>query len=87
MEQEDQIDVSMTGVESLERDQGVTDTPTANSDGAWMMGLQETGYKLGARSDEARNLGNWKRRDEELKKLGTTQEQEDREIFIVHKEM
>ena len=53
---------------------GVTDTPTANFDRAWMMGLRATGYKLGARSDEARNLGSWERRGEELKKLGTTQE-------------
>ena len=32
----------------------------------------------GAKSDEARNSGSWKRRDEELK-LGTTREHEDRD--------
>ena len=54
------------------------DTPTADSRGARMMGLQATGYELGARSDEARNSGSWERRGEELTMLGTTQEKEDR---------
>ena len=38
----------------------VMETPTTDSDGARMMGLQPMGYELGARSDE------------ELKKLGAT---------------
>ena len=33
----------------------VTDTPTADWDKAWMMGLRTAGYELGARSDEVRN--------------------------------
>ena len=44
-----------------------------------MMGLQATGYELGARSDEARNSGSWEQQGDELKKLGTTQEHEDRD--------
>ena len=48
------------------------DTPTTFSNKALMMGLQ-------TRSDEARNLGSWERRGEELKTLGTTQEHEDRD--------
>ena len=31
------------------------DTLSTDWDGAQMMGLRETGYELGARSDEARN--------------------------------
>ena len=30
----------------------VTDTPSTDYDGAWMMGLRTTSYKLGGRSDE-----------------------------------
>ena len=37
------------------------------------------GDELGTRSDKARNSGSWERRGEELKKLGTTQEHEDRD--------
>ena len=58
----------------LEGIQTVTDTPIVDSDEAQMMGLWAMGFELGARSDKARNSGSWKRRGEELKKLGTTQE-------------
>ena len=44
------------------------DTPTADSDGAWMMGLLAMGDELGTRSDEARNSGSWERRGEELRR-------------------
>ena len=58
----------------------VTDTPTADLDEARMMGLLAMGDELGTRRlDEARNSGSWERRDEELKKLGTTQENEDKD--------
>ena len=54
------------------------DTPTVDLEKARMMGLSATGYELGARSDKARNSGSWERRGEELKKLGTTQEHEEK---------
>ena len=63
----------------LEDIQIVTDTPTADSDGAQMMQLLVMGEELGTRSNEARNSGIWERRDEEHKTLETTQENEDRD--------
>ena len=57
----------------------VTDTPSVDYDGARMMGLRVTGYELGIRSDKARNSRSWERRGEDLKMLGMTQENEDKD--------
>ena len=56
----------------LEGIQTVTDTPTPELDKVQMIGLW-------ARSDEARNLGSWVWRCEELRTLEMTQEHEDKD--------
>ena len=39
----------------MQYEESVTDTPSTNWDGAQIMGIRVTGYKLGARNDEAMN--------------------------------
>ena len=62
----------------LEGIQVVTNTPTANLNGARMMGLQTMGYELGTGSDEVRNSRRCEWWDYELRKLGLTGEHEDK---------
>ena len=63
----------------LEGIQTVTDTPTADSDGARMTRLRAMVYELGIRNDKPRDSGSWEQRGEDLKTLRMTQENEDKD--------
>ena len=54
----------------------VTNTPTADSDGALMMGLRATSYEFGARRDEARNSRSFE--------WGTLEVVRTQEVFSFH---